>query len=352
MRLETHPGRLRSLLAVAAAAGVLLTGCGSPGDSVAGSPTVSSGSPVATSSTTPDADPSEAVTVPDLVEPTSGAEPPSSPSSVSPTSETAPPPVTPTPEPAEPTTSPSLPTAEPTPSSTPAPAPAPADRGTGTGALAGRVVVIDPGHNGGNGASPGIINAPVDAGFGQTKPCNTTGTSTDDGYAEARFNWEVATLLVPMLEEQGITVVLTRDSNDGVGPCVNERAAIGNQAGADAVVSIHGDGDAPSAEGFYVMTAERAPADSETAAASAELAQHLIDGLAGAGLSPNNHLGSDGWWARGDLAGLNLSTRPTVMIEAGNMRNAADAGLMSSAEGQALVARGLAAGIVAYLQSR
>jgi N-acetylmuramoyl-L-alanine amidase len=73
------------------------------------------------------------------------------------------------------------------------------------------------------------------------------------------------------------------------------------------------------------------------------------DGLNDAGLSPSNHLGSNGLWPRGDLAGLNLSLQPTVMIEAGNMRNSADAALMSSAAGQQQVAQGLANGVLAFL---
>src|SRR5438093_4267119 len=44
------------------------------------------------------------------------------------------------------------------------------------------VVVLDPGHNGGNASNPGIINKQVPAGRGQTKPCNTTGTATNAGY--------------------------------------------------------------------------------------------------------------------------------------------------------------------------
>src|SRR5690349_13443999 len=57
--------------------------------------------------------------------------------------------------------------------------------------LAGRVVVLDPGHQLGNAAFPAEIDEPVDAG-GFEKPCNTTGTSTDAGYPEATFTWEVA----------------------------------------------------------------------------------------------------------------------------------------------------------------
>ncbi len=215
------------------------------------------------------------------------------------------------------------------------------------------MVVIDPGHNGANGANPGIINSIVDAGFGETKACNTTGTSTNAGYPEHDFTWAVATDLKPLLEAQGVTVILTRDSDDGVGPCVNKRAAIGNDANADAVVSIHGDGVlSDGATGFYVMTAVRQPAGPAMAAQSDALARSMRDGLVSAGLSPSNYLGNDGLWNRDDLAGLNLSTRPTVMIESGNMRASSDAALMSSAAGQQQFAEGYANGILAYLASR
>ena len=213
----------------------------------------------------------------------------------------------------------------------------------------GRVVVIDPGHNGANGANPAIINALVDAGFGQTKPCNTTGTSTNAGFTEHEFNWGVATKLQSILAARGYDVRMTRDSDDGVGPCVNKRAAFGNDANAAAVISIHGDGDDAGARGFYVMTAAQDPAGAAMAAQSTALAGNMRDALVNAGLSPSNHLGSGGLWKRDDLAGLNLSLRPTVMIEMGNMRNSADAALMSSSAGQQQMAQGLADGVSAYL---
>lgn len=229
----------------------------------------------------------------------------------------------------------------------PAPAPAP---GPITG---GKVVVIDPGHNGANGANPSIINALVDAGFGETKACNTTGTQTNAGYPEHQFTWGVANDLQALLQAQGVTVIMTRDSDDGVGPCVNKRAAIGNDANADAVVSIHGDGVQSDADtGFYVMTAVRRPAGAAMSAQSDALATSMRDGLVSAGLSPSNYLGTDGLWDRDDLAGLNLSTRPTVMIESGNMRASSDAALMSSSAGQQQFAQGYANGILSYLANR
>src|SRR4051812_17283968 len=47
---------------------------------------------------------------------------------------------------------------------------------TTTSKVTGKVVVLDPGHNGGNAAHAAQINKLVPAGRGQTKPCNTTGT--------------------------------------------------------------------------------------------------------------------------------------------------------------------------------
>lgn len=217
----------------------------------------------------------------------------------------------------------------------------------------GRIVVIDPGHNGQNAAHPEIINKQVPAGFGEYKNCNTTGTATNAGYAEHRFNWQVGLAVRDALQAKGITVVLTRDSDDGVGPCVNKRAAIGNATyhgrKADAVVSIHGDGEAAGVRGFYVMTASRPPAGKAVEQQTEQLALAIRDGLSGARFPISNTLGTDGIWQRGDLAGLNLSERPTVMIECGNMRNAHEAELMSSAAGQQRYAQGIADGIVAYL---
>ncbi len=225
----------------------------------------------------------------------------------------------------------------------PDPAPAP------NGSVDSLVVVIDAGHNGANGANPSIINAQVDAGFGQSKACNTTGTATNAGYAEHKFNWNVANYLKSALEAQGITVIMTRDSDDGVGPCVNVRAAIGNDANADAVISIHGDGSAEGDSGFYVMTSERDPAGPEMAGQSAGLASTVRDALVNNGLSPSNYLGSNGLWKRSDLGGLNLSLRPTIMLELGNMRDSQDSALMTSDAGQQQFAAGIAKGVLSYL---
>jgi N-acetylmuramoyl-L-alanine amidase len=119
--------------------------------------------------------------------------------------------------------------------------------------LAGETVVIDPGHNGANGAHPAEINRQVAIGGGETKACDTTGTATAGGYSESSYNLAVARSVARILRAEGATVILTRRNNRGVGPCIDERARIGNRAGADAAVSIHADGGPPGGRGFHVI---------------------------------------------------------------------------------------------------
>ena len=109
--------------------------------------------------------------------------------------------------------------------------------------LAGRYVVIDPGHQLGNHRFPKKINKLVPAG-GFKKPCNTTGTATNGGFPEATFTFRVAVLLKKRLEAAGASVRMTRTSNSQRrwGPCVDVRGRAGNRHPADLKVSIHADG--------------------------------------------------------------------------------------------------------------
>ncbi|MEV0379311.1 N-acetylmuramoyl-L-alanine amidase [Nonomuraea sp. NPDC050643] len=218
------------------------------------------------------------------------------------------------------------------------------------GPLAGKVVVLDPGHNGGNAAHPEEINRQVDIINGR-KACNTTGTETDDGYPEHAFTWDVAGRLKPMLETMGAKVVLTRPNDKGVGPCVTERAAIGNEARADAVVSIHGDGAAPSGHGFHVIMPGLLPGhNDDVVRPSRVLGRTIRDAYrAGTGLPYANYIAKNGLETRTDLGGLNLSKRPAIFIECGNMRNPGDAAKMSDAAFRKRMAAALANGIKRYL---
>ncbi|MEV4355357.1 N-acetylmuramoyl-L-alanine amidase [Nonomuraea sp. NPDC049625] len=226
----------------------------------------------------------------------------------------------------------------------------PAPPGTGKGPLAGKVVVLDPGHNGGNAAHPEQVDRQVDI-ITKSKACNAVGFKTADGYEENAFAWSVTQHLRPLLETMGAQVVLTRSNDEGIGPCVTERAAIGNEARADAVVSIHGDSGKPSGHGFHVITPGLiAGRNDEVIEPSRKLGLAIRDAYRdGTGMPYANYRGEDGLRSRTDLGGLNLSTRPVVFIECGNMRNAGDAAKMTDVAFRKRIADSLAKGIKNYL---
>jgi N-acetylmuramoyl-L-alanine amidase len=219
------------------------------------------------------------------------------------------------------------------------------------GILTGKVVAVDPGHDGGNGSHPDLINRQVPAG-GFSKACDTAGTATLNGYTEAEFNFDVALRLAAILRHEGARAVLTRSSNTGVGPCVNERAAIGNRAHADAAISIHADSFAPSGHGFHVIEPGPVPGFNEAIVApSSQLGAILRDQMAQmSGLTPSNYLGHDGIDVRTDLGGLNLSKVPKVFLENGNMQNPHDAALQTDAAWRERLAHVIADALTRYLE--
>lgn len=226
--------------------------------------------------------------------------------------------------------------------------------GAGNGGLAGRTIVLDPGHNGRNGQHIAEINRPVDVANG-TKACNTTGTASGDGYAESAFNLDVALRTRSLVEADGATVVLSRADNDGWGPCIDRRAAIANDARADASVSIHADGAASSGHGFHVIVPRPiAGLNSDIAPASVRLGVALRDALLGdlgsrPAITPSTYVGKDGLIARDDLGGLNLARVPAAFVECGNMRNASDLAVLRSADGRQRIARAIVDGLRRFL---
>ncbi|CAL9434208.1 N-acetylmuramoyl-L-alanine amidase [Streptomyces sp. enrichment culture] len=244
-------------------------------------------------------------------------------------------------------------TAEPPATAQPSPTakPSPSD----SAPLEGKVVVIDPGHNPANFEHPSQINRKVNVGT-HWKECDTTGTATNAGWPEAKFTLDVAHRLRALLEKQGATVKLTQDGDRAYGPCVDERARIGNEAHADAAISIHADGSGAGNRGFHViMPGAVHDGDADTRAIVAPSAE-LGESVAGAfvrvtGSPPSNYLGDGtGLVTRTDLGGLNLSTVPKVFIECGNMRDGRDVALLTSGSWRQKAAQGMSEGIVSFLR--
>ncbi len=241
--------------------------------------------------------------------------------------------------------------AEPTQAASPREAAAPA----ADGPLKGKVVVVDPGHNTRNAQHTAEINRQVDIGTGR-KECDTTGTETNSGYSEAAFTLDVAHRLRSALQAQGAKVVLTHDGDRPYGPCVTERAEIGNTAHGDAAVSLHADGAGAGDRGFHVILPASVRGGRADTSAIVGPSKELGARIAGnfvrtTGSAPSNYIGKGtGLDTRGDLGGLNLSTIPKVFIECGNMRNAQDAAQLTDAAWREKAAQGIADGIRDFLR--
>ena len=126
------------------------------------------------------------------------------------------------------------------------------------------------------------------------------------------------------LNQMGARTQLSREDDNSVGPCVDQRAAMANAMHPDAIVSIHADGGPASGQGFHVNYT-KPPLNDVQSGPAVQLASTMRDALIASGLQPSTYIGSDGLYGRADLAGLNLAEYPAVLVELGNMKNGDDA---------------------------
>ena len=218
--------------------------------------------------------------------------------------------------------------------------------------LAGKIVGIDPGHNGLNHTDPAYLNHLIWNGR-EREACDTTGTQTASGYSEALFTFNVALYLRADLHKDGASVVMTRQNNHGLGPCVDKRSTIINNGHANVAIDIHADGGPVSGRGFTVLEPIPDGPNDGVIGSSLRFGSYVHQAfLADTPFQISDYYGHGGYIRRDDLAGLNLTTVPKVLIECGNMPNAADAALLTSAKVQKEIARALEAAIIRFLTGR
>ena len=219
--------------------------------------------------------------------------------------------------------------------------------------LAGRVIVLDPGHQLGNSDSRGRPAGSVPAG-GFRKPCNTTGTATRGGFPEATFTWQVSAAGGASAARLGATVVLTRTANSRrlgarASTSAGGRATSGTPTSSSA--SMPTARTPRGARGFHVIAPpDRRPWTHDIWRESRAFARATRAALRAAGVPMANYTaGGDGLAVRRDLGTLNLSDVPVVMVELGNMRHRGDARRMTRPAGRAIYARALVRAVLARL---
>ena len=171
----------------------------------------------------------------------------------------------------------------------------------------------------------------IDAGHGGKDP----GATSYHGNYEKNANLSIARKVASHLENRGIRVIMTRNSDTFIE--LNERAAIANRAGADLFVSIHCDSHPTRSQNGYTIYVAR----------SASWSSKKI------GVAIEQSMGQTGLKDKGmrnqDFRVLVKTACPAVLIECGYLTNPSEASLLYDSSFQDRIARAIANGIVASL---
>jgi N-acetylmuramoyl-L-alanine amidase len=209
--------------------------------------------------------------------------------------------------------------------------------------LAGKVIVIDPGHQ----AHADYGLEPIGPGSSHRKAKVSSGTSSVlTGVPESQVALEVGLKLRDALSALGIKVVMTRASQDVDIPN-SVRAQIGNTAGADLAIRLHCNGGNSSAHGLFTLYPASIKGWTDDIFAASKRAAAIVQRDLIAATDAQDR----GLQQRSDLTGFNWSDVPVVLVEMGFMSNAAEDRQLRSGAYQDKIVQGFVAAVVEYLRT-
>ncbi|MCI9532011.1 MAG: N-acetylmuramoyl-L-alanine amidase [Lachnospiraceae bacterium] len=204
-----------------------------------------------------------------------------------------------------------------------------------------KLVCIDAGHQQRGDSSL----EPIGPGASSYKAKVASGTSgVATGKPEYQLTLEVALKLQEELLRRGYDVLMVRTTHD-VNISNSARAAIANNARADAFIRIHANGSA-NANVSGAITICQTPANVYCGAyypQSRRLSEQVLAHVAAACGCKDG-----GIWETDTMSGINWCSVPVTILEMGYMTNPAEDRLMSDPAYQGRMVQGIADGIDAY----
>ena len=207
------------------------------------------------------------------------------------------------------------------------------------------LIVIDPGHQ----QHGNLEQEPVGPGASETKAKVSGGTSgTASGVPEYQLTLDIGLQLRDELEARGYQVIMTRDTNE-VDISNSERAAVANEAGADAFIRIHANGSENSAA-TGAMTICQTPGNVYNGDLYEE-SRALSDSVLNA-YTEKTGIDYEYVWETDSMSGINWCRVPVTILEMGYMTNSEEDLQMQEPEFQVKMTGAIADGIDAFMADR